>query len=84
MIIFISGKGVIVNITEAVMGKTYIINRIEGNPKMVKFLLSLGCYEGRKITLVNMLAGNYVINIMDSRYAVDKCMAESIFIQESV
>lgn len=59
-------------------GYTGTIKEISGNDKMKKFLFSLGCSEGEEITLISVLAGNYVVNIKDSRFAIDKKMAKSI------
>lgn len=63
------------------IGQTVVVKGIEGKDKMKKFLFSLGCYEGEEITLISVLAGNYVVNIKDSRYAIDAKMAKSILIE---
>ncbi|SEN37833.1 ferrous iron transport protein A [Mesobacillus persicus] len=63
------------------IGQTVVVKGIEGKDKMKKFLFSLGCYEGEEITLISVLAGNYVVNIKDSRYAIDAKMAKSIMIE---
>jgi ferrous iron transport protein A len=63
------------------IGETVIIKGIEGKEKIKKFLFSLGCYEGEEITLISILAGNYVVNIKDSRYAIDSKMAKSIVVE---
>lgn len=65
-------------LTEASIGYQGTIVKVDGNDKIKKFLFSLGCYEGQDITLISILAGNYVINIKDSRYAIDKKMAKAI------
>ncbi len=54
------------------------IEAIIGNDKTRQFLFSLGCSEGEEIKLISVLAGNYIIQIKDSRYAIDKKMAQSI------
>ncbi|PKM69410.1 MAG: ferrous iron transport protein A, partial [Firmicutes bacterium HGW-Firmicutes-18] len=46
--------------------------------KLKKFLFSLGCSEGQEIALISILAGNYIINVKNSRYAIDRKMAEII------
>ena len=92
MIIFINKKTQIVSqiskvggtmdfLSKAKIGETVIIKGIEGKEKIKKFLFSLGCYEGEEITLISILAGNYVVNIKDSRYAIDSKMAKSIVIE---
>lgn len=68
-------------LSKAKKGQKSVIKGITGNDKMKKFLFSLGCSEGEEIALISVLAGNYVINVKDSRYAIDKKMAEIIEIQ---
>lgn len=68
-------------LSKAKIGETVIIKGVEGKEKIKKFLFSLGCYEGEEITLISILAGNYVVNIKDSRYAIDSKMAKSIVIE---
>ena len=63
---------------EAKAGNTHNIKGISGNEKTKKFLMTLGCSEGEDITLISILAGNYIINVKDSRYAIDKNMAKAI------
>lgn len=69
------------SLAKAKMGGTFEVVSIDGKDKVKKFLFSLGCYEGEKITLISKLAGNYVVNIRDSRYAIDKKIAKSIILQ---
>ncbi len=63
---------------EVKMGTSGRIKSIAGSEKIRKFLFTLGCCEGEEVTLISVLAGNYIINIKDSRYAIDKKMARSI------
>ena len=65
-------------LTKAKVGETFNIKRVEGKEKVKNFLFTLGCYEGEEITLISKLAGNYIVNIKDSRYAIDENMAKSI------
>lgn len=69
-------------LSEASIGHQGTVLKVEGTDKIKKFLFSLGCYEGQEITLVSILAGNFVINIKDSRFAIDRKMAKSIEISE--
>jgi len=59
-------------------GDTRQIKNISGSEKIKKFLFSLGCSEGEDITLISILAGNYIISVNNIRYAIDKNMARSI------
>jgi len=68
-------------LSQASIGETFNIKRIEGKEKVVKFLFTLGCFEGEEITLISKLAGNYIVNIKDSRYALDENMAKSIVVE---
>lgn len=67
-------------LSKAKIGETFNIKQVEGKEKTKKFLFTLGCFEGEEITLISKLAGNYVVNIKDSRYALDENMAKSIMI----
>ncbi len=69
-------------LSKAKIGHTGSFLKIEGKEKIKKFLMSLGCYEGEEITLVSILAGNYVVNIKDSRYAIDESMAKFIVLTD--
>jgi len=46
----------------------------------VRFLKSLGFIVGESITLISELGGNIIINVKDSRIAIDKSMANRIII----
>lgn len=68
-------------LSKAAIGQTFKIERVEGKEKVKKFLFTLGCFEGEEITLISKLAGNYIVNIKDSRYALDESMAKSIILE---
>lgn len=68
-------------LSKAKIGETFQIKRVEGKEKIIKFLFSLGCFEGEEVTLISKLAGNFIINIKDSRYAIDENMAKSIILE---
>ncbi len=65
-------------LSKAKIGQTFTIQSVEGKEKIKKFLFTLGCFEGEEITLISKLAGTFVINIKDSRYAIDEGMAKCI------
>lgn len=60
------------------LNKEYTVNSISGKEDMVKFLFSLGCYKGEKVTIISKVASNYIINIKDSRYGIDEQLAKII------
>lgn len=68
-------------LSKAKMGQTFIVKEVTGNDKIVKFLFTLGCHSGEEITVISKLAGNYIVNIKDSRYAIDAAMAKSIILE---
>lgn len=59
-------------------GDKRIIGDVIGSEKVKKFLYTLGCSKGEEITLISILAGNFIINIKDSRYAIDSSIAKAI------
>ena len=75
-----SGKKLeIDNLSEGKISRKYRITEIKSDDReLEKFLFSLGCYEGEVITLISILSENYVINIKDARYSIDKDLASAI------
>lgn len=71
----------IMNLTEAIEEKEYIIKVIKSDDEELNsFLFSLGCYSGEKITVISHLKGGCIVSIKDSRYNIDKQLAEAIII----
>ncbi|MBU5678051.1 ferrous iron transport protein A [Alkaliphilus sp. MSJ-5] len=68
-------------LSKAKIGQTFNIKQVEGKENIKKFLFTLGCFEGEEITLISKLAGNYIVNIKDSRYALDENMAKYIVLE---
>ena len=65
-------------LSKAKIGHTARVSKVTCKEKTIKFLFSLGCYEGEEVTLISKLAGTYIVNIKDSRYAIDEEMAKGI------
>ena len=69
------------NLFSAEEGKEYIIKNIETDDEELNaFLFSLGCYSGEPITVISHLNSSCVVSIKDSRYSIDKQLAETIII----
>ena len=69
------------NLTSALIGKEYIIQRIEtDDEELDAFLFSLGCYSGEPITVVSRRRGSCVVSVKDGRYSIDNQLAEAILI----
>jgi Fe2+ transport system protein FeoA len=69
------------NLTHAEVNHPYVIKGIDTEEKSMKdFLFTLGCFEGEKITVISVLAENYIINVKDARYCIDQDLAKAILI----
>ncbi|WP_330400324.1 FeoA family protein [Tepidibacter mesophilus] len=69
------------NLSEVEVNVEYIIKSIETDDEdMESFLFTLGCYEGEKVTVISVLAENYVISVKDARYSIDLELAQAILI----
>ena len=67
------------NLTNAIEGKEYIIQRIETqDEELDAFLLSLGCYSGEPITVISRRRGGCTVSIKDGRYNIDNQLAAAI------
>ncbi len=67
-------------LTMAKSGEKVFIKKNNGKEETVRFLKSLGFIVGESITLISELGGNIIINVKDSRIAIDKSMANRIII----
>ena len=61
-------------------GKENIIRKIGGSPEVKKHLENLGFVVGGTVTVVNTLGGNMIVNVKESRVAIDREMARKIMI----
>ncbi|MCT4660856.1 MAG: ferrous iron transport protein A [Tissierellales bacterium] len=69
------------DLTQADVDRQYTIRSIEtGDEELKDFLFTLGCYEGEEITLISILADNYVVTVKDARYSIDTELARAIII----
>lgn len=69
------------NLTQAVSGEEYIIKDIKtDDEELDAFLFSLGCYAGQPITVVSQMKSSCVVSIKESRYNIDRQLAEAIII----
>ncbi|MBP1538606.1 MAG: ferrous iron transport protein A [Ruminococcus sp.] len=67
-------------LTYAKAGEENIIRKIGGTPEVKKHLADLGFVVGGSVTVVNTLGGNMIVNVKDSRVAIDKQMANKIMV----
>jgi ferrous iron transport protein A len=64
----------------AAPGEENIIRKIGGSPEVKKHLEDLGFVVGGTVTLITVLNGNVIVNVKDTRIALDADMARRIFI----
>ena len=68
----------VMNATE---GTEYVIREIAiDDEALTAFLFTLGCYSGQPITVISRLRNSCIISIKDSRYNIDRQLAEAIYI----
>lgn len=65
-------------LTAAKPGETLVIKKITGQDQVRQHLAELGFVVDSKITVVNQIAGNLILQVKDSRVALDKSMAARI------
>ena len=62
-------------------GDAGIIRRVSGSAEVWRFLASLGFVEDSRISVISRISGNLIVNIKDSRIAVNEEMARHILVQ---
>ena len=61
-------------------GEENTIKKIGGKEETRKFLENLGFVSGSVITVISEIGGNVIVNIKDSRVAINKDMANKIMV----
>ncbi|MEF9917365.1 MAG: FeoA family protein [Lachnospiraceae bacterium] len=67
-------------LTMAATGKVNVIKKVGGKAEIRKFLENLGFIEGGAVTVISEISGNMIVNVKDSRIAINKEMANKIMI----
>ena len=67
-------------LTMASIGEANTIRKVGGNEETKRFLENLGFVAGAEITVVSAIGGNVIVNIMDSRVAINQDMARHIMV----
>ena len=62
------------------IGETGKIKRIGGNEETRRFLNNLGIVVGTEVSVVSAIGGNVIVNIKDSRVAINEDMAKRIMV----
>ena len=67
-------------LTMAKTGETVTIRKITGKDEVRQHLAELGCVVDSDVTVVSEIAGNLILQVKDSRIALDRTMANRIMI----
>lgn len=67
-------------LTMARTGDTVTIRKIKGKDETRQHLAAMGFVERGAVTVVSEIAGNLILQVKDSRIALDKSMANRIMI----
>lgn len=67
-------------LTMASAGVENRVKKVTGRDDTKRFLASLGFVEGGMVTVVNAIGGNLIVNVKDTRIALDKAMANRIIV----
>mgnify|MGYP000322029469 FL=1 len=67
-------------LTMSKAGDTVTIQKITGKDEVRLHLAELGFVVGSQVTVVNEIAGNLIVQVKESRLALDKTMANRIMI----
>jgi ferrous iron transport protein A len=58
----------------------FLIKKINGNEEVRRFLENLGFVAGSQVSVVSKIGGNLIVQILDSRIAISREMAQKIIV----
>ena len=67
-------------LTMAPVGQASKIQRVGGNDETKRFLANLGFVVGSEVTVISAIGGNVIVNIKESRVAINQDMARHIMV----
>ena len=67
-------------LTMAKTGESNTIKKVGGKEETKRFLESLGLVIGGCVTVISEIGGNMIVNVKESRVAINKEMANKIMI----
>ncbi len=67
-------------LTMAKVGETATIGKITGKDEVRRHLAEMGFVVGTSITVISGMGGNMIVQVKDSRVAIDRSMANRIMI----
>ena len=70
------------NLSKLECGECIVENIGVDDESVRDFLLTLGCYEGERITVINKSKRYVILSIKDGRYCIDNRLASLITVKE--
>ena len=67
-------------LTMARPGETVVIRKITGRDEVRQHLAELGFVVDESVTVISEMAGNLILQVKDSRIALDRSMATRIMV----
>ena len=67
-------------LTMAKTGEVNVIKRVGGREETRRFLENLGFVAGGNVMVISEIGGNMIVNVKESRVAINKEMADKIMI----
>ena len=64
----------------APLGETTVVKKVGGKPEVRQHLEKLGFVPGSAVMVVNEVNGNLIVNVMESRVAIGRDMANKILV----
>lgn len=61
-------------------GEVNTIRKVGGKEETRKFLENLGFVTGGQVTVVSQISGSMIVNVKESRVAINKDMANKIMV----
>ena len=62
------------------VGVEYIIRNVTGSDKTKHHLQNLGFTQGAEVIVVSKMGGNFIVNVRQSRIAIDARMANKVML----
>ena len=62
-------------------GEESVILRVGGSPEVRQHLNDLGFIAGTGVTVLNVIGGNLIVKVKESRVAISREMAQKIMVQ---
>lgn len=62
-------------------GTTQVIAKITGKDEVRRHLAELGLVVGEEVTVMNSLGGNLILQVKDSRIALDRALCTRIMVK---